>query len=135
MRKAALVLALVLAGLARADAAQAPALTLADIRAALIGTWQSADDTRFTRELDANGASIDRYEGDASATAQGVWAVFMGKDAPGEFAPFKPAPSGVYLELRENDDIMLYAVSAISLSAVDLVFLQDGKTRRFTRLD
>jgi len=135
MRRAALILAIVGAGFGKAAAAPAPSITLDDVRQALVGTWQSADDTRFTRELDANGRSVDRYEGDTSATARGEWAVFTGKTAPADFAPFKPAPTGVYLELKENDDVMLYAVSAISLSAIDLLFLQGNKTQRFTRLD
>jgi hypothetical protein len=135
MRKAGLILVLLLAGLAKAAAAPAPAVTLEDVRQVLVGTWQSADDTRLTRELDADGRSVERYDGDTSATAQGAWAVFTGKTAPAAFAPYKPAPTGVYLELKENDDVMLYAVSAISLSAVELVYLQDGKPQRFTRID
>ena len=135
MRKILFILVLMFANAAHAATAPAPQLTLADIRGLLIGTWQSADDTRFTREFDANGQSIDRYEGDASSTTQGAWVLFTGKTAPAGFGNFKLEPTGVYMELQQTDNILLFQISAISLSAVEMVMLQTGRTLHFTRLE
>ncbi len=133
MREIIFVLALMFAG--TAQAATAPQPTLADIRGVLIGTWQNAEDTRFTREFDANGQSIDRYEGDASSTTQGAWIVFTGQSAPAGLDNFKLAPTGVYMELQQTDNVLLFQISAISLSAVEMVMLQTGRTLHFTRLE
>src|SRR3989344_5588573 len=38
-----------------------------------VGTWQSTEDAKFTREFRVDGTVTDMYEGDASATANGTW--------------------------------------------------------------
>ncbi len=39
------------------------------------GTWRSDRDAKFTREMRADGAVIDRYEGENSAGVNGQWEV------------------------------------------------------------
>lgn len=40
---------------------------------AMTGTWESKEDAKFTREFRADGTVVDRYQGDASATATGTF--------------------------------------------------------------
>mgnify|MGYP003387325391 CR=1 FL=1 len=42
-------------------------------QSAMLGTWRSSTDAKFTREIDADGVMIDRYEGEASAGINGEW--------------------------------------------------------------
>jgi len=135
MRKAGFVLALLFAGLAQAFAAPAPQPTLDDVRSLMVGTWQNADDTRFSRELDAGGRSTDRYDGDPSATSHGMWSVFTGAAAPAALAGYKFTPNGFYLVLQQqNGDVLLFQLTAASLASMEMVYLARGDTQRFVRL-
>lgn len=39
----------------------------------MVGTWKSKEDAKFSREFKADGTVVDRYSGDASATATGTF--------------------------------------------------------------
>ena len=107
---------------------------IAVVRTALAGTWQSTDDTRFTRELDADGQAADRYEGDTSATTPGRWIVFLGSAAPPGVAGRKLEPNGVYLKLDQNGDQLLFALVAMSSSELKMIYLERGNLLSFVRL-
>lgn len=40
---------------------------------AMTASWRSKEDAKFTREFKPDGTVVDRYQGDASATAEGVY--------------------------------------------------------------
>ena len=132
MRKLALISFCVLMLAGQAHAAAQP--TLADIRQMMIGTWQSTDDTRFTRELDADGKAVDRYDGDASATTPGEWTVFSGATAPADLVNYKFHADGVYLEVQQNGDTLLFALTGADRASLQMVYLERGNTLSFTRL-
>ena len=128
----ALALALSLTGSAWAASAAAP--NIAIVRADLAGTWQSTDDTRFTRELDTDGRAADRYEGDASATTPGHWAVFLGSAAPAGVVGRKLDPNVVYLKLDQNGDQLLFGLVRLSRSELKMIYLERGNLLSFVRL-
>ena len=128
-----LALALVFAVGARgAPAANPPDLNA--VRAALAGTWQSTDDPRFTRELDADGRAVDRYEGDASATTQGHWTLFLGNKPPAGTTGRAFQPDVIYLRLDQNGDVLLFALAGLSRSDMKMVYLERGNLLSFVRL-
>jgi len=122
-----------LAGSAAGAESEAP--TIDGVRSVLVGTWQSTDDTKFTREFDADGNSADRYEGDASATTIGRWTLFRGSDAPKNLAAAQKLEAGVfYLKLDENGDQLLFALAGLSRSDLKMVYLARGNLLSFIRL-
>lgn len=130
---AALVaVALLFAASARA-AQPVPPPDLVQLHAALAGTWQSTDDTKFTREFDADGKAIDRYEGDNSATTPGHWTIFLGAKPPaGTTRAFQP--DVVYLRLDQNGDVLLFALTGLTRSDMKMVYLERGNLLSFVRL-
>jgi hypothetical protein len=134
MRKFWVVPGIVLAlyGVALADTAPPP---LAAVTHALIGVWQSTDDTRFSREFRADGTAIDRYEGDPDGSQSGAWLLFAGSAPPPEFAGHRDfVAKAVYLEIRENGDIMLFGVTAVDRSALQMINIDRGNTLSFNRI-
>ena len=116
-----------------ADAAKAPP-DLATLKTAVIGTWQSLDDPKFSRELAADGQAVDRYEGDESATTRGHWLMFLGSAPPAGAAGRKFEPNVVYLRLDENGDVLLFALAGLSRSDMKMVYLERGNLLSFVRL-
>jgi hypothetical protein len=105
------------------------------VHAALAGTWQSTDDTKFTREFDADGKSVDRYEGDTSATTMGHWMLFFGNKPPvGTVGGRAFQPDVVYLRLDQNGDVLLFALAGLSRSDMKMVYLERGNLLSFVRL-
>jgi hypothetical protein len=111
-----------------------PAVSLDAIRAALVGTWQGTDDTKFSREFDQGGAAVERYEGDSSATTAGTWQVFAGSVPPAELRNQKFLPAATYLEIRENGDQLVFALVGLSRSELRMIYLERGNMLAFTRL-
>lgn len=135
IRRLVTALAACLLFAAPAFSANAPAkIDLASIANALVGTWQSTDDTKFTREFDAGGRTVDRYEGDDSATTPGHWSLFLGKTPPPALAGQKFDPDSVYLELDQNGDVLLFGMAGLSRSDLKMVYLERGNLMSFTRL-
>jgi hypothetical protein len=130
-----LVLALGLASLGPAAAAEnAQQVNVEQIRRGLTGTWQSLDDTRFTRQLNADGTSVDRYEGDESATSAGSWKLVEGTALPPDLAARKLPAEGFYLTLTEHGDLYLFALTALNPQAMEVINLDRKQTLSFVRL-
>jgi hypothetical protein len=135
MRKLWIVPAMVVAlgGGARGDTAAPP--PLAAVAHAVLGVWQSTDDTRLSREFRADGTAIDRYEGDPDGSQSGVWLLFSGSAPPPEFAGHRTfSAKGVYLEIRENGDTALFGITAVDRSALQMINIDRGNTLTFNRL-
>lgn len=117
-----------------APAAKAALPDLATLKTAIVGTWQSTDDPKFTRELAADGKAIDRYEGDESATARGHWLLFLGSAAPAGITGRALQRDVFYLRLDENGDVLLFALAGLSRSDMKMVYLERGNLLSFVRL-
>ena len=100
----------------------------------MIGTWQSLDDTRFTRELDADGSATDRYEGNADDAIKGNWIVFAGNVPPADAKGRKLVPTAVYLEVRQNDDTLFYGLTGLTAQSLHMVYLERGNALSFERI-
>jgi len=124
---------LTLCGAAPADVTPPP--PIAAVTAALVGVWQSVGDTRFSREFRADGTLVDRYEGDPDNSQNGAWLLFAGSAPPPEFAGHRAfVAKGVYLEIRENGDVMLFGIAAVDRSALQMINMDRGNTLTFNRI-
>ncbi|MGB8363495.1 MAG: hypothetical protein ACLQUZ_15150 [Rhizomicrobium sp.] len=130
----ALTLIVFVRAAAAADAPPAPPPNLATLGAALAGTWQSMSDPKLTREFDTDGKTVERYEGDESATTPGRWMLFLGKLPPAGLAGHTFLPNVVYVRLEQNGDVLLFALVGLSRSDMKMVYLERGNVLSFARL-
>ena len=139
MRSTCFALALAIAALAPGARAQSPApakpITLATVRQDMIGTWQNEADTRFTRELDANGRAFDRLLGEEGDSVPGSWTIFAGSAPPKKLAGHKFDSDGVYLEIDRDEDTLLFQLVRVSRSDLQMIDLEQKVMLDFSRLD
>lgn len=104
--------------------------TAAAVNDNILGVWQSADDTDFTREFRAAGIAIDRYQG--SPDTEGTWTTFT--STSGVTAPFDLELDAVYLEMRMGgeDEILYFKLTKLTPEELELVYLGRGGVLRFT---
>jgi hypothetical protein len=108
---------------------------LGAVRQALVGTWQNLADTRFTREIDANGSVTDRYEGNHDDAITGEWIVFAGSAPPADDAAGRKfAADAVYLELRQNGDTLFFGLMDLTTQSLRMVYLESGNQLSFARI-
>lgn len=117
------------------DAAPQKPVDLAAVRQDMVGTWQDEADTRFTRELDANGRAFDRLMGEESDSMPGSWIVFLGAAAPKKFASGKLDANGVYLEIDRDEDTLLFQLVRVTRADMEMVDVRQKKLMEFSRLD
>jgi hypothetical protein len=129
----AVIFVLCVSALAKA-ADNSPPPDLALVRSTMVGTWQSVDDPKFTREFSPDGSAAERYEGDASATTPGRWSLFLGSAPPRGLAGRTLQPRAIYLELDQNGDKLLFGLAGLTRSDLKMVYLERGNLVSFTRL-
>jgi hypothetical protein len=125
-------------GFAQSTKPSAPATTqvsISTVRQEMIGTWQNTGDTRFTRELDANGRAFDRVLGEEGDSVPGMWTLFVGGAPPKKFAGLKLDPGGVFLEIDRDGDTYIYQLVRVSRSDMQMVDLEQKVMIGYTRLD
>jgi putative hemolysin len=101
--------------------------------AALIGQWRSTDDTKYTLEVDTSGNAVERYQGDASATATSSWALYTSESPDPTFSG-KEEAGVVYLTLTDSGGQRHFAIVDVSPSTLTLLYLDRGGTLNFTRV-
>lgn len=99
---------------------------------AMVGVWQSVQDSKFTREFQEDGTVIDRYEGDDSATVEGSWYLFM--YPTDERVPFTIQPGVQYLRITMPEEVLYFSVTKVDAADLELVYLGVGDTLQFIRL-
>lgn len=138
MKLTHLLLCVLLAGgIEPAFADGAPAtqqVTLDQIRQLMIGTWQNLADTGFTRQFNPDGSSVDRAEGDDSATSAGTWTLISGAALPPQLAARRLPAEGVYVTLSEHDDFYLFALVQIDAQSMQMVNIDRNLKLSFARL-
>jgi hypothetical protein len=138
MKLASLLLCVLLAGAIEPGLADGvPAtqqVTLDQIRWLMIGTWQNLADPGFTRQFNADGSSVDRVEGDDSATSAGSWNLINGAALPPELAARKLPAEGVYMTLSEHGDFYLFALTQIDPQSMQMVNVDRNLKLSFARL-
>lgn len=100
---------------------------------ALIGLWRSNEDAKFTREFMNGGESVDRYEGDETATVRGQWSVFTGSH-PDALYKGELDRGKHYLKIQDQYEVLLFSIDTINDSDLVLTYLDRGNTLRFTRV-
>lgn len=107
-------------------------VSIAEIRAALIGTWQSTEDKKFIREFFADGSIKDGYEGNSNAESVGTWHLFM--SPTDEQTPFQIMPETVYAKMVFAEEVLYFVVVSATTNALVLSYADRGGELRFTRL-
>ncbi|MBI5644883.1 hypothetical protein HY970_02185 [Candidatus Kaiserbacteria bacterium] len=107
--------------------------TETNTRTKLIGTWRSAEDSKFTREFKADGTSIDRYEGEKSATQIGSWEAFTSTN-PDPGISEKLVSGITYIKIEGQYEVLFFSVVKINDAELELNYLDRGNTLRFTRV-
>lgn len=95
------------------------------------GTWQSVDDTRFTRSFSANGTVTDRYEGNDDATISGHY------ELDGDHVPAQvraAAGASPVLSVEFPEEALFFIVTKLTADELELVYLGGNGTLRFTRI-
>ena len=103
---------------------------------AMNGTWKSKEDTKFTREFNADGTVTDRYEGDASATMTGTYMfVDAGVETDLPVPAANLAGTKVIKTTWPDGTILYFAVQSVTATDLALINLSGrGNILSFTRV-
>ena len=99
---------------------------------AMIGTWQSTTDTKFTREFRDDSTVIDRYTSNPPVTKKGIWGVFT-SDMAVAGAATGLSPGVVYVQTTTDGDSLYFRVVQAA-DTLELVYLNNGSHLNFTRV-
>ncbi len=103
-----------------------------DISRGVIGSWESIDHPTFTREFSVDTTVTDTFEGAASESFEGRWAVFT--SPAGEKPPF-PIPNGVtYLRISMPEEALYFSVAKVTDKTLELKYLDSGEFEHFSRV-
>lgn len=101
----------------------------------LAGTWRSSDDAKFTRSFTADGKVTDAYQGDASATETGTYAIV---NPAQEKALPVPAASVAGMSVLRIDfpksGTLYFSINALSDGSLQMTYLGRGNILSFTRV-
>ena len=109
-------------------------VSLDQIRRLMIGTWQNLADPGFTRQFNSDGSSVDRVEGDDTATSAGTWTLINGAALPPQLAARRLPAEGVYMTLSEHGDSYLFALIQIDPQSMQMVNIDRNLKLSFARL-
>ena len=98
---------------------------------AMIGTWQSAEDTEFTREFKEDGTFVDR---DGEVAEEGIWGVFTVDMAAAGTTTTGLVPGVVYLQIT-IDGTSSYFIVARAADTLELRYLDREGQENFTRAE
>ena len=101
--------------------------------AALVGVWQSTDDALYSREFATDGTVTERYEGDESATIVGTWETFT--DTSNLPEPLAGSAGVTFLRVVFEGEAFYYSIADVSLSNLQLIYLDRGGALNFIRVE
>lgn len=100
---------------------------------AVVGTWRSKQDSKFTREFRADGTIVDRYEGDESATIEGSWS--MANPAAVDLQGMEYDAEAQLIMVSDPYESYLFKVNAVSETDLSLTYIGGaGGTLEFERI-
>lgn len=99
---------------------------------ALIGTWRSTEDSKFTREFRVDGSVIDKYEGDEKATSTGIWYHIIYPER--ESFEFSGPIGATFIKLAFDGEPFYFEVSDRTENSLTLIYLTRGNLLHFTRV-
>ena len=103
----------------------------------MIGTWQSTEDSKFTRQFNADGTVVDAYQNDASATMFGTWMVVDPAKEPQDTlnVPADSLAGMTVLKITfSNGDIMYFDVNKLTETSLTLTYLGRGNVLTFIKM-
>lgn len=109
-------------------------ISLDQIKQLMIGTWQNLADPGFSRQFNADGTSVDRVEGDDSATSVGQWTLISGAALPPYLAARKLPAEGVYMTLLEQGDAYVFALTQVDSQTIQMINVDRKLAITFARL-
>lgn len=109
-------------------------ISLDQIKQLMIGTWQNLADPGFSRQFNADGTSVDRVEGDDSATSVGQWTLISGAALPPYLAARKLPAEGVYMTLLEHGDAYVFALTQVDSQTIQMINVDRKLAITFARL-
>ena len=101
----------------------------------VVGAWKSDDDPKYTREFRADGTVTDRYEGEASATATGTWAVFTAKTELPAGITFQLNHDDAYIRVVMDGEAYNYRVEKATSAELELIYMDRGGVLRFSKVN
>jgi hypothetical protein len=99
---------------------------------ALVGNWQSNEDSKFSREFKADGTLIDAYEG-SPAPQKGTWSLST-KEAPDSAYQGTYEQGPVYLKISVGQDVLFFKITAVTPDALELIYLDHGGALTFKKI-
>jgi hypothetical protein len=119
--------------MADAQPKAAPAQSTAAVAKLLPGAWRMDGNPKFTRTFRADGAMVDLYEGDESATVKGKWRLLNADDRDPLLD--SAVPGTVYLRVESGADVTFYAVVSADRRRLRLQYTdRRGFVQNFTRV-
>lgn len=101
--------------------------------AAVVGTWRSKQDSKFTREFRADGTIVDRYEGDDSATIEGSWS--MANPAAVDIQGMEYDADAQLIMVNDPYESYLFKVNSVSETDLSLTYIGGaGGSLEFERI-
>lgn len=97
----------------------------------LSGTWQSKEDTKFTREFRSDGTVTDRYEGMTDAMVTGTWSFVDPALEPVALPVVKDAR---VLKIEFPEEALYFALTGVSETDLTLLYLSGNGTLEFTKI-
>lgn len=110
-----------------------PSTDLAQIRSAMVGTWQSADDGNYHIKISADGRWTDSYGTSTQAAQTGTYKIFTNA-TPDKNLPIPAQPGIVYLKVAEGNSTFYYSIIAASDTTLQFSYLARGNTLAFVRV-
>lgn len=115
------------------DAAVSDPNLIAATRAALIGTWESADDAKFTQSFSEDGTMKDWYDGELMG--EGTWKLYASSEAPPIDMPL--TEGAVYLSITQpvglESTTLIYRIDAATPERLDLTYTSRGNQLHFVK--
>lgn len=102
-----------------------------DVAASIAGTWESTEDTRFTRSFTANGTVTDRYAGMDEATISGTWSFVA--DPSKEQAELPVVKDAKILKIQFPEEVLYFALQDLTATDLRLLYLTGNGTLEFKR--
>ena len=102
-------------------------------QAPIVGEWRSTDDANFTRQFNPDGTYTDSYEGDASATSNGIWKLFTTTNPDSAFTGVL-AQGTTYLKMADASTTLFFSILKETNDGLQLLYLDRGNTLSFTRV-
>lgn len=100
---------------------------------ALVGTWRSKQDAKFTREFRADGTIVDRYEGMESATLEGSWS--MANPAAVDLQGMEYDADAQLVMVNDPLESYLFKVNSVTATDLSLTYVGGaGGTLEFERI-